>query len=259
MRFARMLCTTVGVLVVSIAAHAKDSKPRAGQGSVAHAGAVDHHFGCVLAPSGTPALALKTWAGGGIGDLPASTKSKFKELGVLRAESDLTRFKKACTKLPASLKFFVSGSGGGNMSSATLVVAEDDVQVYRAYSSPQLQCGVDRPSSEFGGWWSLVPLPAVAARETYRTKMAVCHSYNDMTKKVTCTLKKGSVIAVGPTQSISCTDNQLKKSAPGCAAVIAKWPASYPASGNHQVYLNLFKREAERDSFLTNCRTEDWK
>ena len=257
MNVARMANTIVGLLLVTVPAHSKESKPKAG--SVAHAGVVDHHFGCVLEPASKQTLTLKSWGGGGIGDLPASTKAKFRELGVLRSESDLTKFKKTCTKLPASLKFFVSAPAGGNMSSATLVVAQEDMQVYRAYSSPQLRCGVDRPSNEFGGWWSLVPLPAATARESYRTKMAVCHSYNDMTKKVTCTLKKGSVIAVGPTQSIDCLDNQLKKSAPGCATVIAKWPGKYPASGNHQVYLNLFKREAEKDSFLTNCHSEDWK
>ncbi len=228
---------------------------------------VDHHFQCNLQPAkaakGTAksnGVDLKPWTSGGIADVPASLKAKFKSLGTLRTAADFAKFKKLCPKLPDKLGRLVSGPGTGNMSSASLIVALQDVPIYRAYSTPAIQCGLDRPSGEFGNWWSITALPAGSHRDDYRKKMAVCPSWNDFHKKVSCTLKKGSVIAVGPTQSMDCTaDNTAKRAQSGCAAVIAKWTNKFPTSGNHQVYLNMYGRDADRPKFLVNCTSADWR
>ena len=239
-----------------------DSTPRT---TKAEAGLVDHHFGCKLnaAKAGgakSSGVDLKPWTAGGIADVPQAAKANFKTLGTLRTAADFAKFKKLCPSLPDKLGRVVSPVDNGNMSSASLLVALRDVPLYRAYSSPKIQCGIDRPSSEFGNWWSIVPLPAGSHRDAYRQKMAVCPSWNDFDKKVTCTLKKGSVIAVGPTQSMDCTkDNRAKAGEAGCPAVLARWKDKFPASGNHQVYLNLYLRDADRPKFLSACTSSDWR
>jgi hypothetical protein len=206
-------------------------------------------------------VTLSDWTSGGVSDVSPAVKAKFKSLGTVRVQGDFARWKKVCAKLPDKLTRFVSGSNQGTMSSASLVVAMQDVPIYRAYSSPtHSKCGIDRPSGPYGGWWSITPLPAGSKRESYRQKMAVCPSWNDFQKKITCTLKKGTVIAVGPTQSMDCkADNHAKESQPGCQAVVAKWKDQFPASGNHQVFLNIYGRDADRAKFLTNCREESWR
>ena len=245
--------------------------PRSGgtapRATKADADLVDLHFGCALAPgkggkgaARSNGVALNPWTPGGIADVPPALKTKFKTLGTLRTAADFAKFKKLCPKLPDKFDRVVGAVDKGNMSSAALVVALQDVPIYRAYSTPAVQCGLDRPSGEFGNWWSLVPLPSGAQRDSYRQKMAVCPSWNDFQKKVACTLKKGSVIAVGPTQSMDCTkDNHAKKAEAGCSAVVARWKDRFPSSGNHQVYLNLYARDADRPKFLSACTSADWR
>ena len=195
-----------------------------------------------------------------MGDVSTSVKAKFKSLGTIRDAADFARFRKLCPKLPDKVSRFVSGPWLGTMSSASLIVATEDVQVHRAYSTPANgTCGTKSQSGEFGSWWSVMPLPAASGREEYRRKMAVCSSWNDFKMKVTCTLKKGSVIAVGPTQSMDCTaDNHAKEKVPNCAATAKGWKDKHPANGNHQVFINLFGRDAERGAFLTGCTSGAW-
>ena len=214
----------------------------------------DLHLHCDLSKAQTG-----VWHPAGISDLPPEIAGQFKLLGSLHTQSDFSHWKEACPKLPDKLARIVSPARGGNVSSAELVVATRDVSIYRAYSRPQIACGVERPAGAFGSWWSLIPLPVASKRVEYRAHMAVCEPWNDFSKRVTCTLKKGSVIAVGPTQSADCTsDNQARVAEAGCRDVVGHWPKTYSASSHHQAYLNLFGRDAERAAFLANCTEGEW-
>ena len=186
----------VGDMLKAAPALAKKSAPSKADGSKgskhattggAAAGLVDHHLGCDLSAKG---VTLEPWTSAGVGDVSTSVKAKFKSLGTIRDAADFARFRKLCPKLPDKVSRFVSGPWLGTMSSASLIVATEDVQVHRAYSTPANgTCGTKSQSGEFGSWWSVMPLPAASGREEYRRKMAVCSSWNDFKMKVTCTLK----------------------------------------------------------------------
>jgi hypothetical protein len=71
---------------------------------------------------------------------------------------------------------------------------------------------------------------------------------------VQCTLKKGTVIAVGTTQSAKCTDKPA-----GCAQLPQEWKPSFASSPEHQVFINTYRRsKAELDRFLVGCRTSTY-
>ena len=73
--------------------------------------------------------------------------------------------------------------------------------------------------------------------------------------RVSCTLKAGTVVAVGPTQSVQCE----RKPDDECPKVPMTWPRTYSSSTHHQIYLNLFNRpESEIKKFLTKCHVTPW-
>ena len=205
--------------------------------------AADHDFECTLA-----AADLKPWQAQGL-RVPAAVKAKFKLWKSVSSAAGLSEAAKSkCKKLPPQ-GAFVKGPGAGTTTRADLVVAQQDVPIYRAYSKASFSCAFEPPAAEFGGWWSLTPPSADKAK--YRKDTAVCNSWNDFSMKVQCTLKKGTVVAVGSTQSADCA----KKPA-GCAALPAAWPKRFASSPEHQVFINTYRRaQADLEKFLVGCHT----
>lgn len=208
--------------------------------------AADHDFGCTLA-----ATDLRAWGAQGI-RLAANIKSKFKLWKSVSGAAQLSSSARSkCNKLPPQAAF-VKGPGAGTVTRADLVVAQQDVTVYRAYSAAPFTCGYNPPALEFGSWWSLTPPPS--DKVAYRRATAVCNTWNDFTKKVQCTLKRGTVIAVGPTQSATCTARPA-----GCTALPHGWAPRFASSPEHQVFINTYRRTpADLGQFLVNCHSSNY-
>ena len=231
---AQLACAAA--LLVAVPAWARNSKAAPAAGSV-----VDPALGCELSPS-----ELRPWEAKGV-RLPSSAKAAFKLLRSVTSSNVSSAFH-ACKLLPET-KFWLPGGGGGGIGRADLVVAERDVKVYRAYSSGPFNCSIAKPAGEIGGWWSLTPMPI--GKKGYRKSMAVCNSWNNFDRKVTCTLKKSAVVAVGPSQSADCS-----ATVQACAKRPASWPQNFAASPDHQVYINTYS--PHRSRFLVDCHTEQW-
>lgn len=88
-----------------------------------------------------------------------------------------------------------------------------------------------------------------ADKAAYRKLTAVCNTWNDFSRVVTCTLNKGTVVAIGSTQSAVCTARPT-----GCAALPKEWETSFGSCPEHQVFLNIFRRtQADVEKFLEGC------
>lgn len=94
----------------------------------------------------------------------------------------------------------IASEGKGGISSGILVRLTDDMDIYRMWNGPRInEYGT---SNRIGAWWT-AERPSGKAKD-YRIKNAVCEDWNDLTWVAKCKLKKGSLVAVGPTQSANC-------------------------------------------------------
>jgi hypothetical protein len=108
----------------------------------------------------------------------------------------------------------VKPAGDGGISEALVVKLTADIPVYRLWSGPAKVDG-NGNTNRIGSWWSYDA--PTGTRDQYRIDYEICTSWNDLTWVVTCTLKAGAVIAVGPGQSVSaatCGDPTGKESYP---------------------------------------------
>jgi hypothetical protein len=90
----------------------------------------------------------------------------------------------------------------------------DDIQVFRMWNGPAKVDGNGR-TNRIGSWWTY-DAPRGNVRE-YRRDYEICLAWNDLTWVATCTLKKGSVVAIGPGNSVSaatCADKTGRESYP---------------------------------------------
>jgi hypothetical protein len=69
--------------------------------------------------------------------------------------------------------------------------------------------------------------------------------------KTSCTLKKGTAVIVGPSQSAKCTPGKHS-----CTSAPTGFTVTYPASTSHQVFINT--RSPDHAKFLTGCTTSAW-
>ena len=206
--------------------------------------AADGNFGCDLTGE-----RLGAWAAKGF-RVPAAAKSAFKLWKSVTGAGLAAQTAAKCASLPG-IGNYVKAAKAGGITRADIVVAQKDVKLYRAFSHDKFPCSENSPAGKIGGWWSLAGFPD--SKSDYREANGVCHSWNNFTHKVVCTLKKGSVVAVGPTQSAAC------KPGPNDCATKPKWPALFPANPNHQLYLNTYKRsDADLGKFLTGCTVSEW-
>ncbi|MBS2023375.1 MAG: hypothetical protein JST92_13270 [Deltaproteobacteria bacterium] len=214
----------------------------------------DYDFGCDVST-----FSPGTWEAKGMNDL-SRYKSKFKLLKSVSSYDTPSTLFRNCKSFPKT-SFFVKSSGGGGVTRADVVVATEDVKVYRAFSKSPFACGITRPAAKWGSWWSVVPLPGASMKEDYRASVGVCSSWNDFSMMVECTLKAGSVVAIGPTQAADCgSDNAASTSNNGCKGKTPKtFTTRLPAKPTHQLYLNTYGRsESDISEFLTNCSVRSW-
>lgn len=87
----------------------------------------------------------------------------------------------------------------GGVSRGKIIVLEEDTLVYRMWDGPSPD--VEAITNELGQWWTFTPPSGTVDR--YRKKYAICTAWNDLTWISVCTLKAGSTVVVGPTQSVS--------------------------------------------------------
>lgn len=105
----------------------------------------------------------------------------------------------------------VNPPGAGGLCMAKTFQVEQAIVVYRVWDSSY-------PAGEKGSWWAFA-LPQ-GPREAYRLENAICPSWSALNRMVTCRLRPGVTLALGPGQSADCkTDGVL------------------PASRTNQVYL----------------------
>jgi hypothetical protein len=98
----------------------------------------------------------------------------------------------------------LGASGKGGICAGKAFVVQEDVRVYRLWDS-------SRAWSVYGRWWSLTR-PA-GSRETYRSDYAICPAWSALDRLTSCTIKAGTVIVIGPTQSAACDTGGYPKSA----------------------------------------------
>lgn len=191
---------------------------------------------------------LTSWAARGM-TLPQGLARKFKFWKAIVSQDSAPDGMCGAMTEPT---YIIGPPGKGGVSRFDLVVAQEGVRVYRVFSKAPFHCGNVRPAAKLGAWWSF-DIPRNKGRT--RKRNAVCEEWNDLSLKVSCILKAGSVVAVGPTQSAMCR----KEAVPGCPIRPSNWASEYPATDQHQLYLNLRGRsDQEVAQFLTNCRVTPW-
>ncbi len=92
--------------------------------------------------------------------------------------------------------------GQGGISSGVLVRLLEEVPVYRLWNGPEAPLNDYGGTNRIGAWWS-ADKPAGKVFD-YRRQNAICQEWNTLAWAVKCTLKPGTLVAVGPTQSANC-------------------------------------------------------
>ena len=94
----------------------------------------------------------------------------------------------------------VKAAGQGGVSEGFVIRLVQDIPVWRMWSGPA-KIDSRGNTNRMGGWWSYdAPKGTV---QQYRAAYEICNGWNDLKWVVKCTLKAGSVVVVGPGQSVS--------------------------------------------------------
>lgn len=136
--------------------------------------------------------------------LPAQLSGKAQVL--MAADPDYAR---------AAVGNAVKPAGQGGISAALVVRVTQDIPVYRLWNGPGKQ---DVRTNRMGGWWSYDAPKGPVSK--YRSDYEICLTWNELAWVATCTLKKDSVVAIGPGQSVSaetCKDPTGKENYPANA------------------------------------------
>lgn len=107
--------------------------------------------------------------------------------------------------------------GEGGLSEALVVRLTADVPVYRMWSGPEKKDSRGN-TNRIGQWWSYDA--PTGSQADYRVAYEICEGWNDLTWVVSCTLKAGAVVTIGPGQSVSaatCGDESGKEQYPANA------------------------------------------
>jgi len=100
----------------------------------------------------------------------------------------------------ADLAGAVQPEGKGGISAGLVVKLTADLPVYRMWNGPD-KVNAQGYTNRIGQWWGY-EAPA-GTQEEYRRNYDICVDWNDLTWMASCTLKAGSVVAIGPGQSVS--------------------------------------------------------
>ena len=119
----------------------------------------------------------------------------------------------------------------GGVCTASAYAVAAPVAVFRVYDGT-------RPSSAFGGWWSLTR--PTGSRDDYRAQNAICNAWSALDRLIVCRLKPGAEIVLGTTQNVTCDDQ-----------------TEYPQTTSIQVYVANDGRS--NLLFVENCvELGDW-
>jgi hypothetical protein len=94
----------------------------------------------------------------------------------------------------------IKPAGQGGVSEALVIKLTQDIPVWRMWNGPAKLDAYGR-TNRIGGWWAYDAPKGSAAQ--YRSNYEICKNWNDLTWVAKCTLAKGSVVAIGPGQSVS--------------------------------------------------------
>jgi hypothetical protein len=121
----------------------------------------------------------------------------------------------------------LGASGKGGVCAGKVFIVQEELRVYRIWDS-------SRAYSVYGRWWSLTR--PEGSREAYRADYAICPSWSALDRLTSCTIKPGTSIVIGPTQSAACDTG------------------AYPKSAYNQVYIR--NDAAKAQLLVTDCRDE---
>ncbi|MGB0713530.1 MAG: hypothetical protein ACPGUC_08220, partial [Gammaproteobacteria bacterium] len=111
------------------------------------------------------------------------------------------------------------------ISSALVIRTTMDIPVYRMWNGPD-KVNARGQTNRLGQWWAYDAPDGTRAE--YRSRYDICLSWNDLTWMASCTLKAGSVVAIGPGQSVSaatCGDESGQESYPANPGYWQTWIA----------------------------------
>lgn len=114
----------------------------------------------------------------------------------------------------AVLSGAIKPAGDGGISNGIVIKTTADIPVYRLWSGPSKK-DQNGNTNRLGAWWSYDELRGDVT--TYRRNYEICNGWNDLQWAVTCVLKLGSVVTIGPGQSVSailCHDQTGKEEYP---------------------------------------------
>lgn len=100
----------------------------------------------------------------------------------------------------ADLLGAVKAPGLGGLAAGTVVRLTVDQPVYRLWNGPA-KVDANGHDNRLGQWWTF-DAPQ-GTQEQYRVDYEICEGWNDLTWVATCTLKAGSIVVIGPGQSVS--------------------------------------------------------
>jgi hypothetical protein len=129
--------------------------------------------------------------------------------------------------------------GIGRVSTPSVVRLTRDLTVYRLWRGPAVRDAQGR-TNRIGEWWAFDPPTGTLA--SYRRRYEVCEQWNTLRWVARCTLRRGSVVVMGPGQSVNaktCDDPSGRE--------------EYPANERDlQVYIHeAWTRTGQPDSALS--------
>lgn len=90
--------------------------------------------------------------------------------------------------------------GEGKVTRPYVVRLTTDVKVYRLWAGPDVRDAQGR-TSRVGQWWTFdAPSGTLAS---FRRRYEVCEKWDTLRWVASCTLRRGSVVVIGPGQSVS--------------------------------------------------------
>ena len=90
--------------------------------------------------------------------------------------------------------------GVGRVSKAYVVRLTRDLAVYRLWAGPDVRDAQGR-TNRIGEWWAFDPPDGTLA--SYRRRYEICEKWNTLRWVAQCTLRRGTVVVMGPGQSVS--------------------------------------------------------
>ena len=121
----------------------------------------------------------------------------------------------------------LGASGKGGVCAGKVFIVREELRVYRLWDS-------SRALSVYGRWWSLTR--PEGSRDAYRADYAICPAWSALDRLTSCTIKPGTLIVMGTTQSATCDTG------------------AYPKSAHNQVYLR--NDAAKGELLVADCRDE---